>query len=137
MKALHLPDKWCAIGSVADTITYGDIARTEKENLVKNQVLIEVKASTMNVDDIALCQDSAGGGWFFHGRKPDAKKGKPFIGGMDGVQWSCAGVGAEMQVGVESGRPRVRTAGRRDAKEPRNLGGADGRAREPCGENPG
>ena len=64
MKALYYT-KWCQNGTVADTIEFGEIKPPTSEP-VQKQVLIEVKASAINVDDIAMIQDSAGG-WFFHG----------------------------------------------------------------------
>ena len=48
---------------------------------IKQEVLIEVKASSINVDDVALCQNSAGGGWFFHARDPSTNR--PLVGGME------------------------------------------------------
>ena len=83
MNALHLKKDWCARGTVADTIEFGEISAPTAEGLLKDQILIEVKATAVNIDDIALAQDSAGGGWFFHGRQPDVKKGKVFVGGME------------------------------------------------------
>ena len=78
MKAAHIT-QWCATGKVADSILFGDVPAPTLP--VKKQITIQVKASAINVDDIALLQDSAGGGWFFHGRTPSSTK--PLIGGME------------------------------------------------------
>jgi len=78
MKAAYIT-QWCDEGKVAETITFGDIAAPTPP--LKNHVVIQVKASSINVDDVALLQDSAGGGWFFHGRTPTVQQ--PFVGGME------------------------------------------------------
>ena len=79
MKALYLTN-WCEPGTVADSVLFGEV-RAPTKLPVKNEVLIEVRASAVNVDDIALCQDTAGGGWYFHGRRPTADK--PYVGGCE------------------------------------------------------
>jgi len=86
MKAAHLT-KWCAMGTVADTIAFGDVPAPPAP--VKGEVLVDVKATAVNIDDVATCQDTAGGGWFMHGRKPTAAD--PFIGGTEyaGVVAAC------------------------------------------------
>ena len=80
MKAVYI-NKWCEEGTVADSVVFGDIPRLSESPLVGKNVLVEVKASAINVDDVALCQDTAGGGWFFHGRKPSVEN--PVVGGME------------------------------------------------------
>mmetsp|Transcript_885 Transcript_885/g.1250 ORF Transcript_885/g.1250 Transcript_885/m.1250 type:complete len:368 (+) Transcript_885:62-1165(+) len=79
MKALFLKNGWCTPGTVADTILFGKIEPPPTPT--KDYVLIDVKATSINVDDVALCQDSAGGGWFFHGKTPTSAE--PFIGGSE------------------------------------------------------
>ena len=78
MKAAHIT-QWCSTGKVADSILFGDVEAPTPPT--KKNVVIQVKASAINVDDIALLQDSAGGGWFFHGRTPSSTQ--PLIGGME------------------------------------------------------
>lgn len=111
MKALHLKEKWCAPGTVADTIEFGEIAAPTAEGLLKDQILIEVKATAVNVDDIGLAQDSAGGGWFFHGRKPDAKNGKPFVGGIEYAGVVLA-LGPEAAVGSKNNPQNLKVGDR-------------------------
>jgi NADPH:quinone reductase-like Zn-dependent oxidoreductase len=48
---------------------------------VNDDVVVEIKAAGINVDDVALLQDAAGGGWFFHGKTPTTSN--PLIGGME------------------------------------------------------
>lgn len=78
MKAAHIT-QWCPTGKVAESILFGDVPAPTPP--VKKDVVIQVKASAINVDDIALLQNSAGGGWYFHGRSPSSAK--PLIGGME------------------------------------------------------
>jgi len=78
MKAAHL-NEWCAVGTVPDTLSFGQVPAPPAPK--KSQVLIKVKASAINVDDIAICQDTGGGGWYFHGRRPAS--GKPYIAGCE------------------------------------------------------
>jgi len=86
MKAVHITE-WCRPGTVSDTIVFGDVPDFNPP--VKNEVIIEVKASAINIDDIALLQDTGGGGWFFHGRKPSVAV--PLVGGCEyaGVVLAC------------------------------------------------
>lgn len=72
MKALYLKE-FCAEGTVADSIQFGDfpLPTTSPQ---KTEVLIEVKASAINVDDVAMCQNTAMGGWFAHMRTPTESK---------------------------------------------------------------
>jgi NADPH:quinone reductase-like Zn-dependent oxidoreductase len=80
MKAIYIT-KWCEEGTVADSVVFGEIPRLSESPVGKTDVVIEVKASAINADDVALCQDTAAGGWYFHGRKPSVEN--PFIGGME------------------------------------------------------
>lgn len=69
MKAVHM-NSFLPIGSVADDIIIGEIPSLTCNPPAGNTVIISVKSTSINVDDVALAQDSAGGGWFFHTRKP-------------------------------------------------------------------
>ena len=86
MQAAHIL-QWCAAGTVPETISFGPIPSPRTP--IKNEVLIGVKASSINIDDILACQDTAGGGWFFHSRTPSADK--PLVGGCEyaGVVLAC------------------------------------------------
>lgn len=55
MKAAHIVAR--APGSVAETIRVGDIPAPASP--IKCEVLISVKATAINVDDIASCQNTA------------------------------------------------------------------------------
>ena len=79
MKALHLT-QFCSEGSVADSISFGDVP-VPTTSPVKREVLVAVKASAINVDDIALCQDTAMGGWITHRRTPTVAH--PLVGGCE------------------------------------------------------
>ena len=72
MKAAHVKE-WCDVGTVPDSIVLGDIPAPPAP--VKRQVVVGVKATAINVDDIAALQDTAGGGWCFHYATP--KEAKP------------------------------------------------------------
>jgi len=89
MKAAHVT-KWCAVGAVPDEISIGTVPAPAAP--VKNEVVIGVKASSINVDDIAVFQDTAGGGWLMHAQTPSANK--PHVGG-------CDYAGVVVQVGPE------------------------------------
>lgn len=96
MKAVSVT-KFAPIGTVPTSVSFGSI--TSPPPPVKNQLIIAVKASSINVDDVALLQDSAGGGWFFHGRTPTAAN--PLVGGMEysGVVESCGPSCKKFKVG--------------------------------------
>jgi hypothetical protein len=49
MNALHLKDKWCAVGTVADTIEFGQIDAPTAESLKKDEILIEIKATAVTL----------------------------------------------------------------------------------------
>jgi alcohol dehydrogenase len=78
---------WCAVGTVPQSISFGEVPAPPAPK--KDQVLVGVRAASINVDDAPLLQDTAAGGWFFHTRKPSAAN--PLVGGMDyaGVVLSC------------------------------------------------
>ena len=113
MKALYLT-RWCEVGTVADTIKFGEVPPPTTVP-VKSEVLIEVKASAINVDDIALSQDSAAGGWFFHGRRPS--DAIPVVGGMEYA-------GVVLAVGPEVTKLKVgdRVCGVQDVSLQKNPG---------------
>jgi NADPH:quinone reductase-like Zn-dependent oxidoreductase len=86
MKAVYV-NAWCAPGTVPDKISVGEIAAPPAPT--KAEVLVGIEAASINVDDVALLQNTAAGGWFFHTRKPTAQD--PLVGGMDyaGVVLAC------------------------------------------------
>ena len=86
MMAVHVT-KFCDIGTVADTVSLGSVPAPPAPK--KGEVLVAVKAASINVDDAPLLQDSAAGGWFYHSRTPTADD--PLVGGMDyaGVVLEC------------------------------------------------
>ena len=96
MKAVHLTE-WCAEGTVPEAVAFGDVPAPPAP--VKRQVAIEIKASAINIDDIAACQDTAGGGRCFHVStpRPDA----PLIGGCEygGVVVACGPDVTQFRVG--------------------------------------
>ena len=92
MKAVHIT-KWCKVGTVADSVIFGEVPHLTNSPLVKTEVLIDVKASAINVDDIAVLQDTAGGGWYLHGRKPSVEH--PFVGGCE-YSGVVAGIGPDV-----------------------------------------
>lgn len=96
MKAFHFT-QYCAEGTVPDTILFGEVQPPRAP--AKQEVLIGVKASSINVDDIAVCQDTGGGGWFFHSRKPSPAE--PVVGGCEyaGVVLACGPDCAKVKVG--------------------------------------
>jgi reticulon-4-interacting protein 1, mitochondrial len=93
MRAVYLTDGWCTPGTVAERICVGEIpvpagaedngegGTTAGSALAPNKVVVEVRASAINVDDVAMAQDAAGGGWFFHGKTPT--RSSPWAGGME------------------------------------------------------
>ena len=86
MLAAHITE-WCAPGTVPDTILFGAVPTPPAPK--KGEVLISVKAASINVDDVALLQDTAAGGWLYHTRKPSVAN--PVVGGSDyaGVVLAC------------------------------------------------
>eukprot|EP01043_Picozoa_sp_COSAG02_P057508 COSAG02_NODE_6994_length_3237_cov_2.412046_1_plen_469_part_00 len=78
MKAAYVTE-WCDEGAVPDSIVVADIAVPPAP--VKKQVVVAVKAAGINPDDIAVLQDTGGGGWCFHVTTP--KDDKPLIGGCE------------------------------------------------------
>ena len=110
MKAAHITT-WCAQGTVADAILFGQVPSLPPPT--KTNVLITVKASSVNVDDVAILQDTAAGGWCFHGRKPTVAQ--PFVGGIE-----YSGVVAAIGPGVVALKVGDRVCGIQDvmAKRP-------------------
>jgi NADPH:quinone reductase-like Zn-dependent oxidoreductase len=96
MQALHIR-QWCAEGTVADTMAFGRIPSPKAP--VKNEVLIGIKASSINIDDLLACQDTGGGGWCFHARTPSSKS--PLVGGCEyaGVVLACGPSCKKLKVG--------------------------------------
>lgn len=96
MKAIHITE-WCGVDTVPETIVFGDVPDLNPP--VKNEVIIKLKASAINIDDIALLQDTAGGGWFFHARKPSVSA--PLVGGCEyaGVVLACGPDCTRLKVG--------------------------------------
>jgi NADPH:quinone reductase-like Zn-dependent oxidoreductase len=90
-------NEWCAIGTVPDKISFGEVPAPPAPK--KTEVLVGVKAASINVDDVALLQDTGGGGWFYHTRKPSVKN--PLVGGMDyaGVVLACGPDCTKIKVG--------------------------------------
>lgn len=96
MMALFITE-WCKAGTVPESVTFGKVnAPPPPKN---NEVLISVKAASINVDDVALLQNTAGGGWFYHSRTPSV--GNPLVGGMDyaGVVLACGPTCKRLKVG--------------------------------------
>ena len=71
--------EWLEIGTVPDKVSFGNVPAPASPQ--KNQVLIDVKAASINVSDIALLQDTGAGGWCYHTRKPTVAA--PLVGGQD------------------------------------------------------
>lgn len=86
MKAAYVTE-WCELGTVPDKISFGMVPAPPAPK--KAEVLVGIKAASINVDDVPLLQDTAAGGWLFHTRKPSV--GQPLVGGMDyaGVVLAC------------------------------------------------
>ena len=78
MKAAYVTE-FCEEGTVPDSIVLGEIPALPPP--IKRQVIVGVKATAINVDDIAGLQDTAMGGWCAHLPKP--KKDKPLVGGCE------------------------------------------------------
>lgn len=85
MKAAYV-NSWCAIGTVADTISFGEVPAPAAPK--KAEVLVGVKAASISGDDVGLLQDTFAGGTA-HSRKPS--EAQPLVGGMDyaGVVLAC------------------------------------------------
>ena len=58
--------EWLEIGTVPDKVSFGNVPAPASPQ--KNRVLIDVKAASINVSDIALLQDTGAGGWCYHTR---------------------------------------------------------------------
>jgi NADPH:quinone reductase len=78
MLAAHVTS-FSAPGTVSSTLKFGEVSLPEPPT--KDNVVVEIKAAGINVDDVALLQDTAGGGWFFHGKAPTISD--PLIGGIE------------------------------------------------------
>lgn len=111
MQAVHLT-KWLPEGKVPETILFGKVPSPKAG---RNQVVIDIKASAINVDDVAVCQNSAGGGWFFHGRTPSIAQ--PLIGGME-----YAGVVSAVGPGCKTLKIGDRVCGLQDIAQQQNPG---------------
>jgi len=85
MKAVYV-NQWCAVGTVADTISFGEVPAPAAPT--KAEVLVGVKAASISGDDVGLLQDTFAGGTA-HSRKPTVAN--PLVGGMDyaGVVLAC------------------------------------------------
>lgn len=95
MKAAYV-NEWCAVGTVSDTISFGELALPAAPK--KGEVLVGVKAASISGDDVGLLQDTFAGGTA-HSRKPSAAA--PLVGGMDyaGVVLACGPGCSKLQVG--------------------------------------
>ena len=95
MKAAYV-NEWCAVGTVADTISFGEVPAPAAPK--KAEVLVGVKAASISGDDVGLLQDTFAGGTA-HSRKPSAAN--PLIGGMDyaGVVLACGPNCTKLKVG--------------------------------------
>ena len=71
--------EWLDVGTVPDKVSFGNVPAPATPQ--KSQVLIDVKAASINVSDIALLQDTGAGGWCYHTRKPTVAA--PLVGGQD------------------------------------------------------
>ena len=70
---------WCTPGTVPEKINFVKIAAPTE--VKKDEVIISIKAASIQVDDLALLQNTAAGGWFYHTRPPTVEK--PVVGGCD------------------------------------------------------
>jgi len=95
MKAVYV-NEWCAVGTVADTISFGEVSLPAAPR--KAEVLVGVKAASISGDDVGLLQDTFAGGTA-HSRKPSAAN--PLVGGMDyaGVVLACGPDCKKLRVG--------------------------------------
>jgi NADPH:quinone reductase-like Zn-dependent oxidoreductase len=89
--------EWCAVGTVPDKISFGKMPAPPAPT--KAEVLVGVKAASINVDDVPLLQNTGAGGWLYHTRKPSVKS--PLVGGMDyaGVVLACGPDCTRLKVG--------------------------------------
>jgi alcohol dehydrogenase len=96
MLALHV-NQWCTPGTVPEKIRFDKMVAPPAPQ--KSEVVISVKASSIQVDDIALLQNTAAGGWFYHTRPPSVEK--PVVGGCDyaGVVKACGPDCKKLKVG--------------------------------------
>ena len=96
MKALYVT-KFCKIGTVPESIVFGDVPDLPEPK--RDEVVIEVKAASINVDDVPLLQDTAAGGWLYHARTPSADD--PLVGGTDyaGIVVACGPDCKKLKVG--------------------------------------
>ena len=90
-------NKFCAVGTVPETISFGPVP--EPPAPMKSEVVIGIRAASINVDDVPLLQDTAAGGWFYHARTPSASN--PLVGGSDyaGVVLACGPDCKKLKVG--------------------------------------
>jgi len=95
MKAVYV-NQWCAVGTVADTISFGEVPAPAAPT--KAEVLVGVKAASISGDDVGLLQDTFAGGTA-HSRKPTVAN--PLVGGMDyaGVVLACGPDCKKLKVG--------------------------------------
>lgn len=95
MKAVYV-NEWCAVGTVADKISFGEVSAPAAPK--KAEVLVGVKAASISGDDLGLLQDTFAGGTA-HSRKPS--EAHPLVGGMDyaGVVLACGPDCKKLKVG--------------------------------------
>ena len=105
MRAAHVTS-WCDAGTVADAVVLGDVPAPPAAPRGR-QVTVRVRAAAINVDDVALLQDTAGGGRFFHSARPAAAR--PLVGGCE-----FAGVATAVGPDVRAVRPGDRVCGVQD-----------------------
>lgn len=105
MRAAHVTS-WCDAGTVADAIVLGDVPAPPAAPRGR-QVTVRVRAAAVNVDDVALLQDTAGGGRFFHSARPAPSR--PLVGGCE-----FAGVVAAVGPAVRTLRVGDRVCGVQD-----------------------
>ena len=78
MRAAHITE-WCDVGTVADSIVLGEVPAPPPP--VKREVVIGVRATAINVDDVAGLQDTAMGGVCVH--LPAPREDRPLVGGCE------------------------------------------------------
>ena len=95
MKAAYV-NQWCAVGTVADSISFGEVPAPAAPK--KAEVVVSVKAASISGDDVGLLQDTFAGGTA-HSRKPSVAN--PLVGGMDyaGVVLACGPDCTKIKVG--------------------------------------
>ena len=80
MRAAHVPGPgWLAHGTVPEALSLGTVPAPAPPS--NTEVLIAIHAASVTADDVAVCQDTAGGGWLMHARAPTP--GRPHVGGCD------------------------------------------------------